>query len=169
MPANSTPRCHSHQVLTRRTPMQHPKPELREPPRSDFRSRSSGDAAVATRVRDGAKLPVRSGAPVLTCDQSAILRDRLIGQLVAIHSTDEAAAWARENISAKNTLTAGDARILEEEFQARLSTIGGGEGTGGQSNAVSVRNVMVAGRPDAGDGHKTVKVFGKPSRNSSVG
>jgi len=28
---------------------------------------------------------------------------------------------------------------------------------------------MVAGRPDAGDGHKTVKVFGKPSRNSSVG
>src|SRR5262249_44461152 len=131
------------------------KTGFEEPPRSDVRSRSSGDAAAAARVRDGAKLPVRSGAPVLTCDQSAILRDRLIGQLVAIHSTDEAAAWARENISAKNTLTAGDARILEEEFQARLSTIGGGEGTGGQSNAVSVRNVMVAGRPDAGDGHKT--------------
>src|SRR5260370_1859919 len=87
---------------------------IEEPARADVRSRSSGDAAVAARGSNDAKLPVRSRAPVLTCDQSAILRDRLIGQLVAIHSTDEAAAWARENLSAKNTLTAGDARILEE-------------------------------------------------------
>src|SRR5258708_5892458 len=78
-----------------------------EPPRSDHRSPSTGDAAVAARAGDGAKHRVPSGGPVLTSDQSAILRDRLLAQLVAIHSTDEAALWARQNLSTKNTLTAG--------------------------------------------------------------
>src|SRR6202035_524498 len=32
-----------------------------EPPRSDHRSQSTGDTAIAARTRDGAKLPVRSG------------------------------------------------------------------------------------------------------------
>jgi ERF superfamily len=137
-------------------------------PRSDYRSQSTGDAALAARARNGAKLRVRSGGPVLTSDQSAILRERLLGQLVAINSTDEAATWARQNLSAKNTLTAGDSRIVEEEFQTRLSTIGDGEGPSRPSNAVYVRNVMGAGRPDVGDSQKTSKVSGKPPRNSAV-
>src|SRR6266446_3571005 len=145
-------------ILTRRTSMQHPKPKLR---RSDRRSQSTGDAAVAAPARDGAKLRVRSGGPVLTSDQSAILRERLLGQLVAINSTDEAAAWARQNLSAKNTLTAGDARMVEEEFQRRVSNIGDGEDPSKPSNAVSVRNVMPAGPPDAGDSQKISKVTGK--------
>ena len=88
--------------------------------------------------------------------------------MVAIHSTDEAALWARQNLAAKNTLTAEDARIVEEEFQRRLSTIGDGEGPSEPSNALSVRNVMPAGRPDAGDSQKTSKVPSKPPRNSAV-
>ena len=144
------------------------KPGVGEPPRSDHRSQSNGDVAVAARARDGAKLAVRSGGPVLTSDQSAILRERLIAQLVAIHSTDEAAAWARQNLSAKNTLTTGDARIVEEEFQTRLSTIGDDEDPGEPSNAVSVPNVMHAGRPHTADSQKTSKVSGKPPRNSAV-
>src|SRR5260221_1805524 len=144
------------------------KTEAGQPPRSDHHSQSTGDAAVAARARDGAKLRVRSAGPVLTSDQSAILRERLLGQLVAINSTDEAAAWERQNLSAKNTLTAGDARIVEEEFQTRLSTIGEGEESGEPSNAVSVRNVMPAGRPDVGDSQKTSKASGKPPRNSAV-
>src|SRR5262249_13625170 len=134
-----------------------------EPPRSDDRYQSTGDAAVA-RARDGAK----SGGPVLTSDQSAILRERSLAQLVAINSPEEAAAWARQNLSAKNTLTAEDARIVEEEFQTRLSSIGDGEGPSEASNPVSVRNVMPAGRPDAGDSQKTSKVSGKPPRKSAV-
>src|SRR5215813_686982 len=139
-----------------------------EPPRSDHRSQSSGDTAVAARARDGAKHRVPSGGPVLTSDQSALLRERLLGQLVAINSTDEAAAWVRQNLSAKNMLTAGDARIVEEQFQTRLSTIGDGEGSCEPSHAVSVRNVMPAGRPDADDSQKTSKGSGKPPRNSAV-
>src|SRR5499427_7934274 len=144
------------------------KTGVEEPLRSDHRSQSTGDAAVAARARDGAKLPVRSGGPILTSEQSVILRDRLLAQLVAIHSTDEAALWARQNLSAKNTLTAGDARIVEEEFQARLSTIGDAEGPTESSNLFSAQNVMPADRPDANDSQKTSKVSGKPPRNSAV-
>src|SRR6266496_1011153 len=142
------------------------KTEVVEPPRSDHRSQSTGDTAVAARAR--AKLAARSGGPVLRSDQSAILRERLLGQLVAINSTDEAAFWARQNLSAKNTLTSDDARIVEEQFQTRLSTIGDGEGPSEPSNAVSVPNVMPAGRPDAGNGQKASKVSGKPPRNGAV-
>ncbi len=137
-----------------------------EPPRSGHRSQSTGDAAVAARARDSAKLRVRTGGPVLTSEQSAILRERLLGQLAAIN--DEAALWARHNLSAKNTLTAGDARIVEEQFQARLSTIGDGKGPNEPSSAISVRNVMTAGSPDAGHSQITAKVPGKTSRNSAV-
>jgi hypothetical protein len=143
------------------------KTGVEEPPRSDHRSQSIRDAAVAARARDSAKLRVRSGGPVLTSDQSALLRERLLGQLAAINSSDEAALWARQNLSAKNTLTAGDTRIVEEEFQTRVSTIGDREGRSKASDPVSVRNVMPAGRPDA-DSQRTSKVSGKPPGNSPV-
>src|SRR5262245_23207188 len=80
------------------------KIEVVGPPRSDHRGQSPGNAGIAARTADGAKLRVRSGGAVLTSDQSAILRERLLGQLVVINSADEAAAWARQNLSAKNTL-----------------------------------------------------------------
>jgi hypothetical protein len=144
------------------------KTGVEEPPRSDHRSQSTGDAAVGARARDGAKLRVRSGGPVLTSDQSAILRERLIRQLAAINSADEAALWARQNLSAKNTLTADDARFVEQEFQTRLSTTGEGQGLSEPSNAASVGNVMPPGRPDAGDSQKTSKVPSRPPRNSAV-
>jgi ERF superfamily len=136
-------------------------------PRPD-RGQSTGDAAVVARARDSAKLSVRSEGPVLTAEQSAILRECLLGQLVVINSADEAAAWARLNLSAKNTLTADDARIVEEEFQSRISTIGDGEGPNEPSNVISVQHVVPAGRPDAGGSQKTSKVSRKPSRNGAV-
>ena len=66
------------------------KTGVEEPPRFDHHSRSTG----------GAKLAVRSAISVLPSDQSAILRERLLAQLVAINSSDEAALWARQNLSA---------------------------------------------------------------------
>src|SRR5215831_1890386 len=104
------------------------KTEVVGPSRSDHRSQSTGDTAVAARARDG-------GAPVLTSEQSAILRDRLLNQLAAIGSADEAASWAQRNLAAKNTLTAVDAKIVEELFQARLSTISDGQPPDGTTPA----------------------------------
>ena len=49
--------------------------------------------------------------------------------MAAINSADEAAAWAHRNLPAKNTLTAADAKIVEERFRARLSAIDASHGT----------------------------------------
>jgi hypothetical protein len=54
---------------------------------------------------------------------SASLRESLIEQLASINSADEAAAWAHRNLSAKNKLTAEDAKMVEGRFQARLLQI----------------------------------------------
>ena len=51
---------------------------------------------------------------------SAVLRDQLVGELMAIDSADAAAIWAARVLPAKNTLTLADARLLEQAFEARL-------------------------------------------------
>ena len=111
---------------------------------------------------------MRSARPVLAPEQSALLRERLVEQLAAIHSIDDAAAWARQNLSAKNTLTAADAQIVEEGFQIRLSTIGDGLGPSQPSNAVSVHSVMPTGRTDAPAGRKISTESDKVAQKSAV-
>jgi hypothetical protein len=104
-----------------------PRPSV-ELPRSDPRNQSNEQAGVAERSRRGCgKSSLVSAKPVLTAEQSAILRERLLEELVAIGSTDQAAIWAQRNLPAKNALTAVDAKIVEERFQARLSTISDGQ------------------------------------------
>ena len=71
-------------------------------------------------------LPGPSARSVLGEQLSASLRESLIEQMAAINSEDEAAGWAHRNLPAKNTLTAADAKMVEERFQARLSTISNG-------------------------------------------
>jgi hypothetical protein len=93
-------------------------------------SQSNGQAAAGKRTAPGdGKLPEPSARSVLGVQLSASLRESLIEQLAAIHSADEAAAWAHRNLPAKNTLTAADAKIVEERFRARLSAIDPSHGT----------------------------------------
>ena len=96
-----------------------------EPPRPlDHRTQSNGQAAAAQRTARGdGKLSGPSARSVLGVQLSASLRESLIQQMGVINSADEAAAWAHRNLSAKNTLTAADAKIVEERFQARLSKV----------------------------------------------
>jgi hypothetical protein len=142
-----------------------PKAGIELPPRSDHRSQMKGQAAAAERPsRDGGKPSVRSAKFVLAQDESAILRERLVEQVAAINSTDDAAAWAHRNLPAKNTLTAADAQIVEERFQARLSTIGNGPSE--PSDAVYVQSAMPAARPDAPAGQK---ISAKTPHKGAVG
>src|SRR5262249_4851826 len=137
--------------------------------RSDHRSQSNGHAAAAEPPsRDGRKPSVRSARPALAPEQSAILRQRLVEQLAAIPSTDDAASWAHRNLPAKNSLTAADAQIVEDRFQARLSTIGDGLGPSEPSNAVSIQSVMPAGRTDASAGQKVSTESGKGPQKGAV-
>jgi ERF superfamily len=61
--------------------------------------------------------------PVLSPDQSAILRDRLLKEIAALTSEDSATHWAGRALVAKNPLTASDARLLEVAFELRLSAL----------------------------------------------
>jgi hypothetical protein len=62
-------------------------------------------------------------AVILDSEQSAALREKLLTQLGNIISADLAAAWAREALSAKNSLTATDAKLVEDAFERRISEI----------------------------------------------
>jgi ERF superfamily len=61
--------------------------------------------------------------PVLSPDQSAILRDRLLKEIAALTSEDTATHWVERALVAKNQLTASDARLLEVVFELRLSAL----------------------------------------------
>jgi ERF superfamily protein len=56
----------------------------------------------------------------LNPEQSAALRERLLTELGSITSADLAAAWAREALTAKNSLTATDAKLVEDAFERKL-------------------------------------------------
>ena len=104
-----------------------PKPAA-ELPRPGSQSNGQATAGKRTAPGDG-KLPEPSARSVLGVQLSASLRESLIEQMAAINSADEAAAWAHRNLPAKNTLTAADAKIVEERFRARLSAIDPSHGT----------------------------------------
>jgi hypothetical protein len=61
---------------------------------------------------------------VLDAEQSAALRDRLLAEIANISSTELAAGWAREALGAKNSLTASDAKVVEDAFERKLSQLG---------------------------------------------
>jgi transposase len=96
-----------------------------EPPRPANQWNGQAAAARPTAPSDG-KFPRPPARSVLEVQLSASLRESLIQQMAAPTSADDAAAWARRILPAKNTLTAADAKIVEERFQARLSTISDG-------------------------------------------
>jgi hypothetical protein len=72
------------------------------------------------KIRGAAKT---AGPTVLLTDESAALRDHLLSEIAGLASQDSAAAWAGEALPAKNTLTAADAKLLEDAFERKLSQL----------------------------------------------
>jgi hypothetical protein len=70
--------------------------------------------------RDAAKTASRT---VLLTDESAALRDRLLSEIAGLASQDNAAAWAGDALPAKNKLSAGDAKLVEDAFEQKLSDL----------------------------------------------
>jgi ERF superfamily len=158
-----------------------PKPAV-ELLRSDPRNQSNGRAVVADRSARGGGKPSLASKPVLTLEKSAILRERLLEELVAIDSADEAAVWAQRSLPAKNTLTAADAKIVEERFQATLSTISDGQGPDGTipagtpdglapdqpSHSLPDKNLMSADPPAADASQEASTATKKRSRGGVI-
>jgi ERF superfamily len=70
--------------------------------------------------------PGRSGTnrerpSILDPERSAALREKLLLEIGSISSPDLAARWARDALAAKNSLTASDAKLVEDAFECRLS------------------------------------------------
>jgi hypothetical protein len=79
-------------------------------------------APLRPAVRRNGKLQTNPAEPALGPEASAVLRDRLLGDLSDIGSGDDAAIWAHRSLVEKNKLTAADALRVEERFQARLAS-----------------------------------------------
>jgi ERF superfamily len=60
---------------------------------------------------------------ILDRAQSAQLREKLLIEVENIASADLAATWAGEALMAKNSLTAADAKLVEDAFERRLSEL----------------------------------------------
>ena len=107
---------------------------------------------------------------------SVSLRESLIEQIATINSADEAAAWAHRNLPAKNTLTAPDAKIVEEHFQARLAKISeqapdeaSDVASVGPPHTVSDHSVVSIGRSEVCDSQKASARAKKQSRREVIG
>jgi len=92
--------------------------------------------ATPAAMTDNLRLPSRShgngrlrgaertsSAPILSSDESAALRDRLLGEIAGLKSQESATNWAQGALAAKNRLSAEDAKLLEEAFEKRLSEL----------------------------------------------
>jgi ERF superfamily len=155
-----------------------PKPRV-ELPRSDPRNQSKGQAGGERSGRRGGTPSLASTKPILAPGQSAILRERLLDELAAIGSADEAAVWAQRNLPVKNILTAVDAKIVEKRFQAKLFTISDGQAPDGLTpaatpdglasdrppDAVPDKNLVSVGQRDADTSQKASMVAHKRSRS----
>ncbi len=62
-------------------------------------------------------------APLLRADQSSAVRQRLIAEVIALQTADDAAHWARANLPIKDTLQAEDARALEFAFTSQIANL----------------------------------------------
>jgi hypothetical protein len=110
---------------------------------------------------------------ILDADQSAALRDRLLGEIADIGSADQAASWARGVLTAKNSLTAADAKLVKDAFEQRLLRFSGSNGVGDLSgsdvvaapSATKSRKVRTNAAAERSSGiDKSVLAVGAPRR-----
>jgi hypothetical protein len=136
--------------------------------RADYQTQSDGRGGLANRPSgDGGKSAV-SARPILAPDESATLTERLVAELLSITTADDAAVWAHRNLPAKNSLTAGDAQIVEAQFQARLASIADGAITEGPPTAAPDERVLPAGRLAPDGSQKTSTVVKQRSRGGAT-
>ena len=76
--------------------------------------------------RHGRSLTVPAKA-TLEPDKSVALRHQLLSELEGLTTPEAATNWAHRILGAKNSLTATDARRVEDAFQSRLVSLGGGD------------------------------------------
>jgi hypothetical protein len=102
------------------------------------------------------------------------LREKLLTELGTIISADLAAIWAQQALTAKNSLTAADAKLVEDAFEHRLSELAPSQTADAAADVVATsihvdlagaHATPVKGDPDQPDGiNKSVLVLATPRR-----
>jgi hypothetical protein len=84
-------------------------------------SRMNGRAVLAPKPTTalGRKPLPRPAKPMLSADESAVVRDRLQTEVATLRTGKDLVAWATSVLPTKNTLQAADAQTLEEAFEAK--------------------------------------------------
>jgi ERF superfamily len=78
----------------------------------------------------------RPADSILSPDQSAVLRERLIKEIQDLNSVEAATSWARQALGAKNRLTAADAQAVENAFLERVTHLEGLKPSAAESTSV---------------------------------
>ena len=109
-------------------------PDLTEPDIDKINSKAGGNRKASVRGgqqvafdRLGRHRANKSGSAsrqaALSATLSASLRGELLREIDGLSSADDAALWARHRLSAKNQLSAADAKQIEATFAAKLAVI----------------------------------------------
>ena len=80
----------------------------------------SANLVLAPETRSSRKSPFRPAKPILHAKESASWRDQLLSEMANLGSADEMIAWAQNSLALKNTLTAADARAVEQAFERKI-------------------------------------------------
>ena len=79
------------------------------------------------------KAKTATSRPVLSTSSSGQLRDQLLAELGVLKEEEELALWAHRRLSAKNTLFADDAGILETAYQQLVDSVRSSDGLSDQA------------------------------------
>ncbi|OCK57498.1 hypothetical protein LMTR3_07925 [Bradyrhizobium sp. LMTR 3] len=75
----------------------------------------------APHAADGKRnKPILHRSPTLGQDQSAQLRDQMLGEIGSLTTENELLAWAKDGLPRKNALLEADARLIEVAYQQKL-------------------------------------------------
>jgi hypothetical protein len=101
----------------------------------------SGGSRVSSSRPNGND-PLGQPRPILPAAESNKVRDQLLTELAGVGSAEQAADWAQRTLPVKNTLTGGDAQLLEQAFQSRMAAL---ESAALGGEAASPRTAVNAG------------------------
>jgi hypothetical protein len=90
----------------------------------DRGKRNGSEAAGPLGAFANNRKPWTPPKQTLAPEESAALRDRLVGELSGLASAEDATAWAQHALAAKNTLRDGDAAVVEAAFASRMAELG---------------------------------------------
>jgi hypothetical protein len=102
-------------------------PETTNSPAGNKKDRLNGGPGQSIQQGSGGHPPKASSTlsrPLLEPEASAALRQKLTAELEGISSREEAANWAHRVLGPKNSLTAVDAKDVEQAFRVKLAILG---------------------------------------------